>query len=180
MAWGPASFTQVWFVYMFPVVRLLEFTLGILLARIVLSGKWFKLPVSIAALLAVAGYVTSLNVPFLYGYVAATVVPLALLIPAVASIDLNGKRSILNSRPMVWLGEISFAFFLLHHLVLIFGYRALGPTPNQFGQVTGPPLSVAEGITFFIAAFAVTIVLAWALFTFVERPIMRRFARSRS
>ena len=130
-------------------------------------------------MLAIAGYVVSLNVPFLYGYVAATVIPLALLIPAVASIDLQGKRSVLNSRLMVWLGEISFAFFLLHHLVLRFGYLALGPT-RTIRCVSGPPLSVAGGITFFIAAFAVTIVLAWALFTFVERPIMRRFARTRT
>lgn len=39
------SWTQIWFVYVFPVARLLEFVLGMLLARIVLSGRWIGLGV---------------------------------------------------------------------------------------------------------------------------------------
>lgn len=179
MAWGPASFTQVWFVYMFPVARIFEFTVGMIMARIVIGGKWFKWPVIPAVLFALAGYIVSLNVPFLFGYAASTVIPLALLIPAIASIDIKGRSSLFNSRPMVWLGEISFAFFLIHHLVLRFGYLALGPTPNQWGGVSGPPLSLGAGIAFLAGSAVVSILLAWALFAWVERPMMARFARAK-
>src|SRR5262249_14295555 len=40
--------------------------------------------------------------------------------------DLRGRRSFLRTRTAVWLGEISFAFYLVHQLAIRVGYRALG------------------------------------------------------
>ncbi|MFD7506318.1 acyltransferase family protein [Streptomyces sp. NPDC059850] len=175
------SWTQIWFVYVFPVVRLLEFLLGMLMSRIVLTGRWIRLGIVPPALLGVMVYVASIHIEHdpLYNYVALTVIPLALLISAAAAADVRGQWTWLSMRPMVWLGEISFAFYLVHSLVLKFGHRAFGAQPNMFGQPSGPAWSTPGGIAFLVGCFGVSIVLAWALYTLVEQPAMRRWARPR-
>ncbi|MFM9593807.1 acyltransferase family protein [Streptomyces scabiei] len=173
------SWTQIWFVYVFPVARLLEFLLGMLLARIVLTGRWIGLGMTVPALLTVAVYIGSVQIEHnpLYGYVAIMIVPLALLIPAAATADVKGSRTPLSSRPMVWLGEISFAFYCVHFLVLTYGHRAFGDDPNLFGKPSGPAWSTPGGLLFLLAAFAVSVLAAWALYTVVERPVMRHWGR---
>ncbi|MGY1456052.1 acyltransferase family protein [Streptomyces sp. SS8] len=174
--WGNASFVQIWFLYDFPVVRALEFTLGILLARIVLTGRWIGLGVLPASLLVGAAYAASLYVPFLYRFAAITAIPLALLVAATAASDIKGRRSVLSTRPMVWLGEISFAFYLLHRLVLHYGHLAFGSTPDGHGGLAGPAWSTPGAVAFLAGAFAVSVLLAWALWALVERPAMRRWS----
>ncbi|MER5423873.1 acyltransferase family protein [Streptosporangium roseum] len=173
-SWGPASFAQIWSVYAFPPVRLLEFALGMLLARIVLTGRWIRLPLPAVFLLVLAGYGASLFAPFLYRFAACTVIPLALLIPAAAAADVQGRRTVLSTRVMVWLGEISFAFYLVHGLVLAYGHRAFGPPTNAFSS--GPAWSTPVGLGFLLACFTVAVLLSWALHVLVERPAMRRWA----
>ncbi|MFI6039942.1 acyltransferase family protein [Streptomyces sp. NPDC051315] len=170
LAWEPTPVYDFWFVYLFPVTRTLEFVLGILLARIVLTGKWIDVRPGAAALAFVAGYAVSLYVPDLWGYAAATVVPLALLIPAFALRDVRGERSLTASRAMVWLGDISFAFYLLHrmihaHLVYLVG------TDHVWGFRDATGLAVV--------AFGLSTLLAWALFRCVESPVQRRFGKPR-
>lgn len=70
---------------------------------------------------------------------------------------------------MVWFGEVSFAFYLWHWLVLIFGAGLLG------GRSYDTPTALAV----VALLFAITLLLSWLLFRFVERPIMRRFATAR-
>ncbi|MDN3262827.1 acyltransferase [Streptomyces sp. CSDS2] len=176
------SWTQIWFVYVFPVVRLLEFLLGMLMGRIVLTGRWIRVGVVPPALLGVAVYVAAIHVGHnpLYNYAALTAIPLALLVSAAAAADVKGQWTLPGTRPMVWLGEISFAFYLVHTLVLKFGHRAFGSQPNIFGQPSGPAWSTPGGIAFLLGCFAVSVLLSWALHSLVEQPAMRRWARPRN
>ena len=176
--WGPASYTQIWFVYNFPVSRLFEFALGMILARIVMTGRWIGLGVKWGVALAVAGYVASLFVPFLWAFTGATIIPLALLIPAAAVADVKGRRTFFARPGMVWLGEVSFAFYLVHRLVLTYGHWAFGTEINAFGGFGGKAWSAPVALAFLVAAFAVSLLLSWALFRWVETPFMRKYGRT--
>ncbi|GAU67581.1 putative acyltransferase [Streptomyces sp. NBRC 110611] len=161
------SFVQWWFVNFAPPVRVLEFVLGILLARIVLSGRWIRLPRGRAAALVALSYVVALAVPYLFGVAAVGVVPLGLLIASVAVADTQGESGLLAGRTMTWLGEISFAFYLVHRPLLI--------------AVSGVPAAgAAAGMGIAVLVFAVAVLVAWALYAGVERPVMRRWAVPRA
>ena len=160
---------RYWFVYVLPPVRMLEFLIGILLARIVRAGLGIRLGVPPAAALALAGYFASGYLPDGFSYVAGTVVPLALLIPAVAAGDLRGTPSILRSRALIWLGEVSFAFYLGHQLVIRFVDRAAG---NWLWSHLHP-------LVVGLLMLSLSLAASWALYRLVERPMMARLAGSR-
>jgi peptidoglycan/LPS O-acetylase OafA/YrhL len=164
------SIWRVWFVYSLPPVRALDFLLGIVMARIVMTGKWIRIGLLPAAGLVVVGYLVALYGPHLYSFVGATIIPLALLIPAAAVADVNGTTSPLRGRVMVWLGEVSFAFYLVHRLVLQYGHIALG---------AGRTWSTPTAIGLLLLGLALSMLLAWLLHAGVERPMMRRFASAR-
>jgi peptidoglycan/LPS O-acetylase OafA/YrhL len=169
---GPVSAPAYWFVYIFPVTRLIEFVLGMVMARIVLSGRWVRIGVLPVLVLLAAGYVLPQLVPSLpwsFHQVAVTVVPVALLIPAVATADLNGAWSPLRGRTMVWLGQISYAFFLLHGRIME-GLR---------GWLGGAPWSTHMAIAVTVFVLVVTVAAAGLLHTCVEQPVRRRFGKPR-
>ncbi|MEU6660805.1 acyltransferase [Streptomyces sp. NPDC046821] len=178
-SWGPASWAQIWFVNVFPVSRLLEFVIGIMLARMVQTGMRSPLGVTPAVLLVVASYAAQLFLPvhFLFSYAAIQIVPVALLILALAASDLKGRKSFLNTPAMVYLGNLTFAFYLVHNLVLRFGHRAFGVEPNAYGQLGGPQWSGPVAVAFLAAAFVVSLLLSWVLFVLVERPAVARWSR---
>ncbi|MEV4636661.1 acyltransferase [Actinoplanes sp. NPDC049548] len=177
MDWSDTSLLRFWFVYELPAVRLLEFSLGILLARLVISGRWKGVRLRWALALLVPAYFASLLRPFalshilpeLSGVTATFVIPLVLVIGATATADIAGRRTWASSRLMVWLGEASFAFYLIHWLVLHYGRILL------FGP--GATFSFGGTVLFVSGVFAVSLLLTWALYTLVERPLMRRWSR---
>lgn len=170
LGWEPTPVYDFWFVYIFPVTRTLEFLLGILLARIVLTGKWINVRPGAAVAAFTAGYALSLYVPDLWGYTASTIIPLALLIPAFAMRDVRGEPSLVGGRTMVWLGDISFAFYLLHRMLHAQMVHLVGAGHVwHFWDATGLA----------VAAFALSTLLAWALHRLVETPVQRRFGKSR-
>lgn len=173
-----ASDLQYWFVYYLPLARLLECLLGMLLARIVLTGKWIGLRPAYAAALLVAAYLVATQVDFLYRLVVVVVVPLALLTAAVAAADNSGRGTWMGARAMVWLGNLSYAFYLVHNLVLKYGHFALGRTWVD-GEWEGPTWGVAGGLAFLAGSFVVSLLLAWGLYALVEQPI-RGWSRRRS
>ncbi|MEW2620835.1 acyltransferase [Streptomyces sp. NPDC048106] len=161
---------QFWFGYNFPPVRMFEFVLGMILARLVLAGAFPRVGIVPAAVLCLAGYAASMAVPFLYGLNLTTIAPIALLICATAHADTHGTPTVLRGRAMRWLGEVSFGFYLAQQLVLSFVRTTL---------MDNRTVSTPAGIGLVAVEFAGSLALGWLLLVCVERPVMRRWARSR-
>lgn len=167
----PIGLYQFWFVYAFPPVRALDFVLGILMARIVQSGRWIRLPLPAAVITFIAAYAVAMVLPYVYGLGVALVAPLALVVTAAAVADLEGNASPLRGRTMIWLGEISYAFYLMHVIVLVWARGKLGGADHLWG--TWPAICLLA------AGFALSVLAAWVLYTTVESPVMKRWSRPR-
>lgn len=165
----PVSEEQLFLAYVFPPSRLLDFVLGILVARAVLTGRWRDIGTVWAGLLMAASYLVALLVPYLYGLRAVCAAPIAFLIAACATADIKGRPTLFRHRLMVWLGNISYAFYLLQLMVYLTVRFALGP------QVFSTPVSIA----ILLGGLVLTIALSALLYTFVERPLVRRWSRPR-
>jgi peptidoglycan/LPS O-acetylase OafA/YrhL len=169
-----ASPLQYWLVYILPPVRVFDFLLGILVARLVLTGRWRNIGMTLSAVLLAAGYVLTLYVPYLYAQRVVCVIPLTLLIAAAAISDSRGKPSFLASRPMRWLGDISFAFYLLHFIVIVeVAKYARKLFDAQF-------FSATAGIALLVFSALVTIAAAHLLYSCFERPITQKWSMRRS
>ncbi|MEU0254202.1 acyltransferase [Streptomyces sp. NPDC006184] len=162
------SINRMWFVYIFPPTRILDFALGILAARILATGRWIRLGLAPALALAAAGYAVSLTVPFLFSLNAVVVIPFALLITAAAARDTRGEATAVSGRFWVWLGEVSFAFYLVHDIVL-----TLLQTRAGFTHSDSPLVLAAVAL----AALATATLGAWLLFRLVEQPVMRAVSK---
>ncbi len=167
---GSLSFEQIWFVYFFPPVRALEFVLGMVAARLVLAGAWPRLGLLPAGLIAVGGYTVNSTVPYLYGVAGTAALWLTPLVAAAATADEHGTRSPFRGRALVRLGELSFAFYMVHGLVVTYTFRWL---------VADTHLAPAVGAATLLGALLLALALAHALFTWVEAPLMARFGRPR-
>ncbi|MGW2836206.1 acyltransferase family protein [Streptomyces sp. NPDC001493] len=162
------SLWQFWFGYNFPPVRMFEFVLGMILARLVMSGTAPRIGIIPSSLLCLVGYAAAMVVPFLYGLNLMTVVPISLLICAVARADVEGTRTVLRGPVMQWLGEVSFGFYLAQYVVMYYGRTEL-----MHARLFSP----AVGVLVLVGFFIVTLLVGWALLVFVERPVMRRWGR---
>ena len=161
---------ELWFVFHFPPTQMLTFIFGIFMAKIVLTRQRIPLQLGGAVALTVGAYFVTPLVGPLFQFSAVMVVPLGLLIAAGAVADTDRRPTFLGNKMMVWLGDISFAFYMWHYLVVFYGYQWLDGNGN---------LSTSTAIAVILLLFAVTLVLSWATFRFVEQPVMRRFASSR-
>ncbi|MEJ3750134.1 acyltransferase [Actinomycetes bacterium KLBMP 9797] len=166
----PVPFYRFWFAVFFPPVRVLDFAIGIVLARIVAEGRWPEVrPRVTLAILAVC-WVGALPLPVPFNFVGPFVVPVVLLLGTAAAWDATGRRSWLSSPLMVRLGDLSFPFYLLHWPVLHYGHMAFG------AGKWSPPVALA----FLLAALLATVGLSWLLSTLVERPALRRWSEPRA
>ena len=165
-----ASTSQYFAAYVVPPPRVLDFLLGMIVARAVLTGRWRSIGIVPSAILLLGGYLLTEQVPYLYGQRATCVLPAALLIASVALADVRGRTTVLRSRVMVFLGEISFAFYLLHFIALAYGRKLLG-----YDRL----LSTGAGVAFLLGLLVVAVLASWLLYIAVERPITQRWSTSR-
>ncbi len=155
------------YLYMLPAVRLAEFVIGIALALLVKRGAWRGpgMVVSVA-LSCVAVFGLARVVPFGFHWNAATIVPYTLTIAAAARADAKGEPSPFRNRWIVYLGEVSFAFYLVHEMAIFASDHFL--KTHHFVL----PLSLHAGLVFSVALLGAVL-----LHEYVEKPGVKLLSR---
>lgn len=158
----------------FPPVRLIEFVAGILTYRAFtvfrLTGKsvWIAQAASAVVLL---GYMTQHNsvIQFIDANMSSAAAqayrqfgafPLFALTVFVFSHQSGPISRVLSLRPLVFLGEISFAFYMVHQIVL------------RFLAQHWTLLGLSDRLAAASLAFVLSLALATALFYCVEKPTL--------
>ncbi len=131
--------------------QLAAFAGGMAVAVLQMMGvRWragLVVPVAVALFLSTVSVAEPLSKAVLYAVIAMLVVAA----PTLAAGGLSDR--LLSSRPMVWLGEISYEIFLVHVLVMAV----------VLGAVLGWPLFTGSLAGLYLLTLAVTIPLAWLL-----------------
>ncbi|ABW12861.1 acyltransferase 3 [Parafrankia sp. EAN1pec] len=165
------SYNQIWFIWFFPPVRGLEFVLGVLLAKLVLAGRWRPIGLPAAVGLSFAGYlVSTFAVPYLFGVSGVATLWTAPLLAELALADVEKKRSWVRHPVLVWFGNLSFAFYMIHWLVIGRVTHWARPDPSR---------PVVDGLGLILLTFVVSLFLAWLMHNFIEMPAVRRFSGTR-
>ncbi len=149
---------------MFPPVRSLEFWLGVVTALLVRRKQWYGPGLWMATVIAVGVYylngtsrISSDLHTILFDFACCV------LIAGAANADLTGAWSPWRWRPLVFLGEVSFAFYLVHVELIQNLMRAWWPEGWHGASV----------LLVIPALLAAAIGLAYLLYHFVEMPCMR-------
>jgi peptidoglycan/LPS O-acetylase OafA/YrhL len=158
LPWVNTHYALGFVLFSSPVARLPEFILGAVLARLVQLGRWRGPGLKASAAIAVSGYILASLASADFAFAACTVLGFALLIPAAAVADLHGLPSLWRRPTIVRLGELSFAFYMVHILVLHAGSAILTTLPAPIGAA---------------AALTASLTLSWLLHQGVERPARR-------
>ena len=168
---------NAWFSYLFPPVRSLEFWIGVAVGELVVRRRWGGPGLwggtAVAALLygstrGVSWWPVSTPAEW---WSADLAVAYVILIAGAAQADIAGAWSPWRNKVMVKLGEISFAFYLVHVMfienILAWLHR------------NGVGWSVGEASIVIPVLLSCAMALAWLLYTFVELPMMRILGPSR-
>ncbi|WP_431972358.1 acyltransferase family protein [Nocardia sp. bgisy134] len=161
----PASY---WLSYPFPASRLPEFYVGVLAARMVAEEVWrnTRLRTPLAAL--ALAYGATWFVPLNYKMSALLVAPMAAVVATLAARDLAGVSGLNASRPLVWLGDISFAFYMIQFPVMVLIARLF---------IGGHRYSIGGWAMWTGVSFLASILAAAAIFHGVDKPLMNRVAK---
>jgi len=159
-----ADWDRWWLTEIFPPTRSLEFWLGVVAAELMLRRKWRGPGLWTATAIYVGVFVLNHWISPDY-WTADLAVAFLLVITAGARADIEGTWSPWRSPVMVWLGEVSFAFYLVHLPVITNARRLFGHSTSGW-----PAKKAVFAIAFFLG---LSILLAWLLYRFVERPMMR-------
>ncbi len=108
-----------WLSYNFPPSRLLEFYLGVLTAKLVISGKWTNAKLRYPLLGLGCSYGLTWFVPINFKLSVLILLPTAAVIATMCVRDMTGVRGVNSGRIMIWLGEISYAFYLIQYPVMV-------------------------------------------------------------
>lgn len=160
-----------WFTQIFPVTRSFEFWMGAAAAELMRRNRWRGPGLTTASLAFVATWAVAALWIRAEFWAALLAVAYLLVITAAADADVRGRRTPWRSRPMLWLGEVSFAFYLVHVLVMVTVLRLTGNWGTGLPGWRGP-LAV-------LGFLLLTLALAAVLHRWVEEPMMRRLGPSR-
>jgi peptidoglycan/LPS O-acetylase OafA/YrhL len=144
-------------VYVSPLLRFSEFAIGIVAALEIVEGWRPQIPLALvfALLLVITLPVSNVHIPspapdFFFD------LPFLALIVGAAVVDLDSRRGWLASRPLIYAGEVSFCFYLVHELIIV----------NMLS-------SIGRGFGAALLLFAISAAAAVALHHVVELPCQR-------
>jgi peptidoglycan/LPS O-acetylase OafA/YrhL len=167
------SSVYYWLFFVFPPYRFGEFLLGLVLGRAMVLGWRIPAPgrMSLLAVAGIAGVIwaiTSFTVrtgaPVARPFVALLAVPFfALLLLASATSDLRSPGRWLSSKPLLRLGEWSYALYLIHAPTLVVTAR-WGWWNNAGGLL---------GLADLLGFLALCLTVAAILHYLVEKPVER-------
>lgn len=160
-----------------PALRVTEFIIGMAIAWALRTGWRFRVPLIawyVAGGLALLGIGVAPAVAHEHWFAGlltqfnseVTIALFAITLAVMASHELNGGRSVLRSRVMVSLGDMSYAFYLVHATLI---YAVLA--------VFGPQGAGWSNLGWWAALTAASVGTAAMLHYGVERPIERRLRR---
>ncbi|MFU8850650.1 acyltransferase family protein [Micromonospora sp. SL1-18] len=164
----PFGWSEHFIVYHLPPVRMVEFLLGMCLALLVRGGWWRGPGMTVSIAVVLAGMAVAAFLSEEYGLArdaACTVLGYSLLLPACALADVRRSRSIWRAPLLVYLGEVSFAFYMVHEICL-YAVR------HTFGDDHPHRPTAAAGVLV-LATFCFALVAAMVLHHAVELPMMR-------
>lgn len=143
-----------WPIIEFPPVRMIDFMIGILVAIGVRKGARFPLPTTSECLVILATIAMIANLPLVPASlrVGLALIPFWALVVIVFAPQGGAISRALSTPSLVRLGEISFAFYLIHYPVLY--------------AVT----AVCGGWLADIVALCIALGISYALFVYVETP----------
>jgi len=158
---GHGHHWQGWFVYICPLARLPEFLLGVVLASLLRSGWRLRITVGQAGALALVAFGLMHIHETVADFAAFAVIPLALLVAAVAAADLDGAPVWSARRLWVRLGEASYCLYLFHEL------------PMRLWLHHWPHPTGLQAIAYGAATVPAGLIAAFLVHYFLERPAER-------
>ncbi|MEV5884915.1 acyltransferase [Streptomyces sp. NPDC052020] len=162
---------QMWLFYFLPPARLPEFVLGMILARLVRQGNGVPLgPAVWGAALPVSLVLGAAVLPAPFLGAAVPMVPAAALVMATARADITARRCVLRAPRLVFLGEASYAFYLVHWPLIFSAHWLLGTPQWPAYRVLGLVLLL----------FGLAVAVAALLHVGLEQPVVRRLAGGRA
>jgi peptidoglycan/LPS O-acetylase OafA/YrhL len=133
-----------------------------------MNNRWLSVNVPTAVAVLLGCYAISIALPVnFYGVIALSAIPITLLTGSVARADLNGRRGILGHPVSIWLGNISFAFYIFHLVVL---------DAVVTGLMVNVHWTTLSAVAMIFALLAFTILLAWVVYSLFEKPLLRLFS----
>lgn len=152
------------YAYTNPLVRSGEFALGVLAAMLVLRGRVARVPISAAlAALAAVWLLTNFRTLPQSTVDVCFDVPFLLLVVAGATTDIANRQGLLTQSFLIYAGQVSYCFYLVHELVILNGNRLWASWPRN----TVEAIALTVGVL--VVAFACAALLHHA----VEKPAQR-------
>lgn len=169
LTWYPGVGKKSWLLYVAPYFRIAEYLIGVMLAHAFLSVntdsiKAGRSAFTVLEIIAVAAYLSSLAIrPYVDPVLQNGMffVPFCVLIISVFYFQRGIVSELLSGRTMVFLGNLSFVFFLVHN-----------PVQAYFNII--PAFSVFGGVKLILIEFIVALAASVLIYKYVEEPFRRK------
>ncbi|APT92591.1 acyltransferase [Corynebacterium phocae] len=156
------------FSYYFPLSRLAEFFLGCVMAKMVSEGIFRNTNLAAPMVGLALSFAATWFVPVALKMAVVMLVPMCLIVGTLAVRDLEGLSGRIASPRAVLLGNISFAFYMVQYPVMVALQRYV---------IAGHQWGFVGWLCCAVAAFILSVILAWLMFTFIDDPLMKATSR---